>query len=107
MKEKSRVSIEASEKSMKNEPIISEEPLIRERIGRISNEVVHYRVNCDGCGQKGIVGIRYKCAICPDFDFCERCEATIEHNHPFFKIRNLRQTPKKILVAIEDENESI
>lgn len=71
------------------------------------NEVVHYRVNCDGCGQKGIVGIRYKCAICPDFDFCERCEATIEHDHPFLKIRNLRQTPKQIMVAIEDENESI
>ena len=70
--------------------------------------VVHGRVNCDGCGQKGIIGIRYKCAVCSDFDFCERCEATIEHEHPFLKIKTLKQTPVKIFTVVNhDEDTSL
>ena len=50
-------------------------------------QVVHNRYICDGCGMAPIVGIRYKCAVCPDFDFCEKCEAKMgeSHNHPFVK----------------------
>lgn len=70
--------------------------------------MVHERVNCDGCGQKGIIGIRYKCAVCSDFDFCERCEATIEHEHPFLKIKTLKQTPVKIFTVVNhDEDTSL
>ena len=35
-----------------------------------------------------IVGIRYKCYISPDFDYCENCEATKPHPYPFIKIRD-------------------
>ena len=50
-------------------------------------QVVHNRFICDGCDMHPIVGIRYKCAVCPDFDFCEKCEAKMgeSHNHPFVK----------------------
>ena len=50
-------------------------------------QVVHERFLCDGCKMSPIVGIRYKCAVCPDFDFCEKCEAKMgeSHNHPFIK----------------------
>lgn len=57
----------------------------------------HYGVYCDGhhCSTKGycswIVGVRYKCAICPDFDLCAACEAspTNKHNptHPLIKLK--------------------
>jgi len=40
---------------------------------------VHKNVICDGCNVHPIVGIRYKCSVLPDFDFCEKCEATVEH----------------------------
>jgi hypothetical protein len=103
-KEKSRYSLNSS---CNNEPFIVEESIIKEPRYNRTEAVVHDRVNCDGCGQRGIVGIRYKCAICPDFDFCGRCEATIEHDHPFLKIKNLRQTPSKIIAVIDDEDESI
>lgn len=48
---------------------------------------VHCRVTCDGCGQNNITGIRYKCSVCPDFDFCETCESNVEHPHPFIKMK--------------------
>jgi hypothetical protein len=36
-------------------------------------DVLHYRVTCDGCHQYPLKGIRYKCVQCPDFDFCQSC----------------------------------
>jgi len=35
--------------------------------------VIHKGYTCDGCGVNDIEGIRYKCAVCADFDFCEKC----------------------------------
>jgi len=52
----------------------------------ISN-VVHSRITCDGCGKFPIVGIRYKCSVCPDFDFCETCEKNKTHPHLFLRIK--------------------
>lgn len=63
-------------------------------------------MTCDGCGIKPIVGIRYKCAVCEDLDFCEMCEATKQHVHPFLKIRNPAQAPKALFAAIDDNLDS-
>ncbi|EKV16754.1 hypothetical protein PDIG_19430 [Penicillium digitatum PHI26] len=50
---------------------------------------IHYGIFCDGplCKSKPaksyIKGVRYKCAVCDDTDFCASCEAlpTDHHNH--------------------------
>jgi len=54
----------------------------------------HYGIRCDGplCGHGGYIsGVRYKCAICHDTDFCANCEAlpTNPHNrtHPLIKFK--------------------
>jgi len=60
---------------------------------RKESKTVHARVECDGCGEGPIVGIRYKCSVCPDFDYCERCEARIDHPHPFIKLKTPDQAP--------------
>lgn len=60
---------------------------------------MHNGICCDGptCkklfAQPYIVGTRYKCAVCPDFDLCGNCEALPirlnEHNptHPMIKFK--------------------
>lgn len=55
--------------------------------------IIHQEVTCDGCKAHPIQGIRYKCSVCPDFDFCDKCEAERTHGHPFLKIRKPEQAP--------------
>lgn len=62
-----------------------------------SNTVKHFGVYCDGplCSDKPrrswINGDRYKCAVCPDTDFCAACESSPvnPHNqtHPLIKLK--------------------
>ncbi len=50
-------------------------------------KVIHYGVSCSGCGALPIVGTRYKCSVCPCFDFCENCEENRTHMHNFIKMK--------------------
>jgi len=49
---------------------------------------VHTDVRCDGCSVRPIVGTRYKCSVCPNYDLCEKCESKQVHDatHPLLKI---------------------
>ncbi|OMJ69859.1 hypothetical protein SteCoe_32295 [Stentor coeruleus] len=49
--------------------------------------VIHQNIICDGCNIGPIVGIRYKCTTCHDFDLCENCEEKSNHAHPLIKIK--------------------
>ena len=57
-----------------------------------NGKVIHSHVRCDGCNAYPIVGIRYKCSECPDFDFCEKCEQSKPHDHVFLKIKKAGYT---------------
>lgn len=72
-----------------------------------SSNVIHAKVTCDGCGANPIVGNRYKCTVCENFDYCESCEEKYSdsHKHPFLKIRKPEIAPVKILCAIRDDVE--
>nr|XP_032812660.1 E3 ubiquitin-protein ligase HERC2 isoform X4 [Petromyzon marinus] len=54
----------------------------------------HPTVTCDGCHVYPIVGPRYKCRNCDDFDFCENCFKSKRHNvrHVFDRINEPGQT---------------
>ena len=59
-----------------------------------TKKVEHPGIVCNGCGNP-IVGVRYKCTICHDFDFCEKCEDKDKggHGHPFLKILKPEMCP--------------
>lgn len=48
-------------------------------------EVLHCNVICDGCESAPIVGRRFKCLVCPNFDLCETCEKK-GHAHPMIRL---------------------
>lgn len=53
---------------------------------------IHSDVNCDGCGQKDMRGIRYKCGHCTDYDLCQICYSFNKHDssHLFIIINHPR-----------------
>ena len=61
-------------------------------------------MSCDGCGVSPIVGFRYKCLICHNFDFCDKCESEGKHAHAFIKIRHPSQVPR-VLIASEESDQ--
>ena len=91
--------IEAVEK--KNEENLEKLDEIGKKVGinlnSLKKKIVHPGVICDGCNGP-IIGTRYKCTICEDFDFCEKCEEKNngDHGHPLLKIQNPDMCPVAI-----------
>jgi len=50
-----------------------------------TGKVIHFGVECDLCGQYPIIGDRYKCSVCEDWDCCQACEP--QHDHPLIKFK--------------------
>ncbi|CAG7729907.1 unnamed protein product [Allacma fusca] len=46
--------------------------------------VVHEHVGCDGCHANPLIGPRYKCIECQDFDLCKDCIDKNVHSHHLF-----------------------
>ena len=47
--------------------------------------IVHNGIICSECGILPIKGIRYKCPICYDINYCEKCHKNYNHIHPLIK----------------------
>eukprot|EP00808_Paulinella_micropora_P021876 g40342.t1 len=57
---------------------------------------------CDGCEVTPIVGPRFHCTVCPDFDLCSACDAKNMHpaDHPLIKLRQVPEAPRDVHVRI-------
>ena len=61
-----------------------------------THPMVFYGVQCDACSQKPIVGVRFKCLSCENFDLCQTCEEKGVHSHHVFaKLKNPEQDVPK------------
>ena len=76
------------ENSKLSQMIISD----KNRINKTICKTVHKKIKCEHCFIEPIVGLRYKCSICQNYNLCEKCEEkneeTQKHSHDFIKIRN-------------------
>ncbi len=64
--------------------------------------VIHENVYCDGCEVGPIVGVRYKCTVCRNFDFCSKCESFLDHEHAFLKIKRAEDVPIVMIAGVTD-----
>ena len=70
----------------------------------IDGRAIHHEYICDGCDKGPIIGNRYKCTVCDDFDYCEACEEKFrdQHKHPFLKIYKPSMDPVSIKCVIPE-----
>jgi len=70
-------------------------------------QTVHKDVRCDICNTVPIIGVRYKCAICKDYDLCEKCEMSNSHNpmHPLIKMRIPRDY-SQVRTVVREQSQS-
>ena len=76
----------------------------KKEIGK-DEKIIFENINCNGCGAKSIEGTRYKCAVCKNFDYCEKCliENKEKHNHPFIKFYHQNMKLESIKVVVLDD----
>ena len=52
---------------------------------------MHHGIKCKQCFEESLVGYRYKCSQCNNYNLCQKCEEinsnTGQHSHDFIKIR--------------------
>ena len=79
------------------------------KINKKKNKEIHDGIKCEKCFMEPIIGIRYKCSICKEYNLCENCEKENEeandHPHIFLKIIKKGQTIPKISYIENDKNE--
>ena len=65
---------------------------------------IHCGIKCNICQCKEIIGIRYLCGVCQNFNLCEECEKNYgkNHNHPLLKIRNPDLSPISFTCKIDN-----
>ena len=66
----------------------------------------HVGVICDGCNRSPIIGIRYKCLQCFDYDLCESCadRQLIHSDHVMAKIRTPHQVCLTFSLSFENKD---
>ena len=52
------------------------------------NKIIHKNFHCEECRMSPIIGVRYNCKTCENFNYCENCivKKGVEHGHEFNKI---------------------
>ncbi|POI24798.1 hypothetical protein CIB84_011452, partial [Bambusicola thoracicus] len=73
-------------------------------ISDVCNSIKHDGTMCDTCRQQPIIGIRWKCAECTNYDLCTVCYHGDKHHlrHRFYRIT----TPGSERVLLESRRKS-
>jgi len=67
------------------------------------SQVIHENVACDGCGMAPIVGIRYKCSVRKNFDYCAGCEERLPHEYAMLAIKKPGGAPDVMITMLPED----
>ena len=72
------------------------------------NKKVHEGIYCSQC-KENVVGTRYKCIVCKDFNYCEKCEDQFkeEHGHPMLKINSPEMCPISLNCSLISDKQQL
>ena len=107
---KEKLGIKEEKKISPKKTILKSKKVVKKlRAKNETNEKkeVHYLVTCDGCKMFPLVGKRYKCECCPNFDFCEECykKKKAKHGHSFKQVET-NMLLKEILQKFSPKTEN-
>merc|ERR1712047_101772 len=73
----------------------------------VGANMTHHGVTCDGCDKAPIVGFRYKCVVCDDYDLCAACEKAGKHpGHNMMRISSPEVIwPQRLFKRIHEKQE--
>lgn len=57
-----------------------------QKLSEKKSTVIHKGITCKECGVNPILGARFKCTICNNYNLCEACEEKEAHSHLLLKI---------------------
>lgn len=80
-----------------------EQPVIQNARSEQRCKTIRYGAKCDGCGMDPIVGRRFKCMTCSNFDLCESCDNMCIHNHPMVRLMS-NNNPNIIQKALNKDS---
>ena len=70
---------------------IMKQIILKASANRINTEgkPIHRMISCDGCGMNPIVGERFKCTVCHNFNYCKNCQQLYAnmHGHEMVEIK--------------------
>ncbi len=73
-------------------------------------KIEHKGIKCEQCFKEPIIGFRYKCSECNNYNLCEDCEEknSVSGNHPhdFIKIRKEQKNNTTIIINQNEEEEN-
>ena len=80
----------------------------KKKNNKINNEV-HSGIKCQECKNEPIIGIRYKCSVCPNYNLCENCEKENQETnfHPHIFLKYVKKEEISELNEQIDEKEEI
>lgn len=62
--------------------------LMKQPRNTLIEHVIHNDVTCDGCKTTPIIGVRFKCTVCDDFDLCSKCVYNHDPNHHLIMMKS-------------------
>ena len=75
---------------------------LKESVVPQRNNAVHVGIQCENCKCSNLIGIRYKCFICENYNLCQKCEAYSQSihapGHCFIKFR-AAETMQEIIAS--------